>query len=152
MHKGRRWRLNIKVKERPFVEGSKITHVLEIFILNAIEVLKIYILRDVTRVNFVCNNFYMLVYCTYYIALCWQYPWDIFVESWKPVLKLKSSYVLIDAFYLEYFALWVNSYAKLFYACLESTIHEKVLLIWLSCLFIIYLLATIDYCLGSLHS
>ena len=54
-----------------------------------------------TCVNFVCNNFYMLVYCTYYIALCWQYPWDIYVESWKPVLKLKSSYVLIDAFYLE---------------------------------------------------
>jgi hypothetical protein len=22
MHKGRRWRLNIKVKERPFAEGS----------------------------------------------------------------------------------------------------------------------------------
>jgi hypothetical protein len=22
VHKGRRWRLNIKVKERPFVEGS----------------------------------------------------------------------------------------------------------------------------------
>ena len=94
----------------------------------------------------------MLVYCTYYIALCWQYPWDIYVESWKPVLKLKSSYVLIDAFYLESIALWVNSYAKLFDACLESTIHEKFLLIWFSCLFIIYLLATIDHCLGSLHS
>jgi hypothetical protein len=23
MHKGRRWRLNIKVKERPFAEGSR---------------------------------------------------------------------------------------------------------------------------------
>ena len=105
-----------------------------------------------TCVNFVCNNFYMLVYCTYYIALCWLYPWDIYVESWKPVLKLKSSYVLIDAFYLESIALWVNSYAKLFDACLESTIHEKFLLIWFSCLFITYLLATIDHCLGSLHS
>jgi hypothetical protein len=25
VHKGRRWRLNIKVKERPFVEGSSET-------------------------------------------------------------------------------------------------------------------------------
>ena len=99
------------------------------------------ILEANTCVNFVCNNFYMLVYCTYYIALCWQYPWDIYVESWKPVLKLKSSYVLIDAFYLESIALWVNSYAKLFDACLESTIHEKFLLLWFSCLFITYLLA-----------
>ena len=99
------------------------------------------ILEANTCVNFVCSNFYMLVYCTYYIALCWQYPWDIYVESWKPVLKLKSSYVLINAFYLESIALWVNSYAKLFDACLESTIHEKFLLIWFSCLFIIYLLA-----------
>ena len=87
------------------------------------------------------HNFYMLVYCTYYISLCWQYPWDIYVESWKPVLKLKSFYVLIDAFYLESITLWVNSYAKLFDACLESTIHEKFLLIWFSCLLIIYLLA-----------
>ena len=76
-----------------------------------------------------------------YIALCWQYPWDIYVESWKLVLQLKSSYVLIDAFYLETIALWVNSYAKLFYACLQSTIHEKFFLIWFSFLFIIYLLA-----------
>ena len=30
-----------------------------------------------------------------------------------------------NAFYLESIALWVNSYAKLFDACLESTIHEK---------------------------
>ena len=67
-----------------------------------------------TCVKFVCNNFYMLVYCTYYISLCWKYPWDIYLESWKQVLKLKSSYVLIDAFYLESIALWVNSYAKHF--------------------------------------
>ena len=76
------------------------------------------------------------------IFLCVEkYPWDIYVESWNRVLKLKSLYVLIDAFYLEFIALWVNSYAKLFDACLESTIHEKFLLIWFSCLFIIYLLA-----------
>ena len=34
-----------------------------------------------TCVNFVCNNFYMLVYCTYYISLCWQYTWNII--CWK---------------------------------------------------------------------
>ena len=79
-----------------------------------------------TCVNFVCTNFYMPVYCTYYIALCWQYPWDIYVESWKPVLKLKSSYMLIDAFYLESIALWVNSYAKLFDDCLEKYYSWKV--------------------------
>ena len=47
----------------------------------------------------------------------------------------------LNTFYLEPIALWVNSYAKLFDACLESTIHEKFLLIWFSCLLIIYLLA-----------
>ena len=62
----------------------------------------------------------------------------IYVESWKPVLKLKSSYVLIDAFYLESIALWVNSYAKLFDACLESTIHEKFF-VYMIQLFIHYL-------------
>ena len=46
-----------------------------------------------------------------------------------------------NAFYLESIALWVNSYAKLFDAYLESTIHEKFLLIWFSCLLVIYLLA-----------
>ena len=47
----------------------------------------------------------------------------------------------LNTFYLESIALWVNSYAKLFDACLKSTIHEKFLLIWFSCLLIIYLLA-----------
>ena len=47
----------------------------------------------------------------------------------------------LNTFYLESIALWVNSYVKLFDACLESTIHEKFLLIWFSCLLIIYLLA-----------
>ena len=42
--------LIMKVKECPFAEGSKITHVLELFILKAIEVLKMY-LRDATYVN-----------------------------------------------------------------------------------------------------
>jgi hypothetical protein len=32
VHKGRRWRLNIKEKERPFAEGSSDKHVLELFI------------------------------------------------------------------------------------------------------------------------
>ena len=47
----------------------------------------------------------------------------------------------LNTFCLESIALWVNSYAKLLDACLESTIHEKFLLIWFSCLLIIYLLA-----------
>ena len=89
-----------------------------------------------------CASFLICLLIALIILLCVDnYPWDIHVESWKPVLKLKSSYVLIDAFYLESIALWVNSYAKLFDACLESTIHEKFLLIWFSCLLIIYLLA-----------
>ena len=33
-----------------------------------------------------------------------------------------------NAFYFESIALWVNSYARLIDACLESTIHEKSLL------------------------
>jgi hypothetical protein len=32
VHKGRRWRLNIKVKERPFAEEAVIKYVLELFI------------------------------------------------------------------------------------------------------------------------
>ena len=103
--------------------------------------LPLYVSEANTCVKFVCNNFYMLVYCTYYISLCWQYAWDIYVESWKPVLKLKSSYVLIDAFYLESIALWVNSYAKLFDACLQSTIHEKKIAHMIQ-LFIYYLFVT----------
>ena len=49
-----------------------------------------------TCVNFVCINSYMLTYCTCYITLCSQYPWDIHVESWKQLLKLKSFYVLLQ--------------------------------------------------------
>ena len=76
------------------------------------------------------------------ILLCVDnYPWDMHVESWKQLLKLKSSYVLLQCLYFESIALLVNSYAKLFDACLESTIHEKFLLIWFSCLLFIYLLA-----------
>ena len=106
-----------------------------------------------TRVSTLCASILICLLIALIILLCVDnYLWHIHVESWKKLLKLKSSYVLIDACYLEFIALWVNSYAKLFYACLESTIHEKFLLIWFSCLFIIYLLATIGHCLGSLHS
>ena len=42
------------------------------------------------------------------------------------MLKLNSSFVLIEYLLLETIALWVNTYAKLFDACLESTIHENV--------------------------
>ena len=105
-----------------------------VFLLLYVE--SVYLLLSIseanTCVNFVCNNFYMLTYCTCYITLCWQYPWDMHVESWKQLLKLKSSYVLLQCLYLESIALWVNSYAKLFHTCLESTIYEKLLLIWFS--------------------
>ena len=57
-----------------------------------------------------------------------NYPWDIHVTSWKQLLKLKSSFVLLQCLYFESIALWVNSYARLIDACLESTIHEKSLL------------------------
>ena len=70
-----------------------------------------------------------------------NYPWDIHVTSWKQLLKLNHTLCCFNAFYFESIALWVTSYAKLFDACLESTIHEKFLLIWFSCLPIIYLLA-----------
>ena len=70
-----------------------------------------------------------------------NYPWDIHVTSWKQMLKLNHPLCCFNAFYFESIALWVNSYAKLFDACLESTIHEKFLLIWFSCLLFIYLLA-----------
>ena len=39
--------------------------------------------------------------------------------------NLNLSLCCFNAFYLESIALWVNSYAKLFYACLESTIHKS---------------------------
>ena len=35
-----------------------------------------------------CIDSYILAYCTCYITLCWQYPWDIHVISWKQPLKL----------------------------------------------------------------
>ena len=70
-----------------------------------------------------------------------NYPWDIHVTSWKQLLKLNHPLCCFNAFYFESIALWVTSYAKLFDTCLESTIHEKFLLIWFSCLLIIYLLA-----------
>ena len=70
-----------------------------------------------------------------------NYPWDIHVTSWKQMLKLNHPLCCFNAFYFESIALWVTSYAKLFDACLESTIHEKFLLIWFSCLLFIYLLA-----------
>ena len=42
-----------------------------------------------------------------------NYPWDMHVESWKQLLKLKSSFVLLRCLYFEFIALWVNSYARL---------------------------------------
>ena len=42
------------------------------------------------------------------------------------MLKLNSSFVLIEYLLLETIALWVNAYAKQFDACLENTIHENV--------------------------
>ena len=74
-----------------------------------------------------CIDSYILAYCTYYITLCWQYPWDIDVTSWKQPLKLNLLYVASIPL-LWIIALWVNSYARLIDACLESTIHEKSLL------------------------
>ena len=57
------------------------------------------------------------------------------------MLKLNSSFVLIEYLLLETIALWVNTYAKLFDACLESTIHEKRLACVIHGLLIIYLTA-----------
>jgi hypothetical protein len=40
VHKGRKWRLNIKVKERPFIEGSsdcKFYKFLKIMVLTSFE-------------------------------------------------------------------------------------------------------------------
>ena len=50
VHKARKWRLNIKVKEGLSLEASEITHVLELFILKAIEELKMHFERC-THVN-----------------------------------------------------------------------------------------------------
>ena len=71
-----------------------------------------------TLVSTVCNNSYMLTYCTCYISLCWQ------LSMWYTCSKLKGNAetflcVASMPFYLETIALWVNSYANLFYACLK---------------------------------
>ena len=65
-----------------------------------------------------CIDSYILAYCTYYITLCWQYPWDIHVTSWKQPLKLNLPMCCFNTL-LWFIALWVNSYARLIDACLE---------------------------------
>ena len=111
------------------------------FLLLYVE--SIYLLLSIseanTCVNFVCINSICLL-IAFIILLCVDNIHEIYmlkVESncWNLNLPL----CWLNTFYLESIALWVNSYAKLFDACLESTIHEKFLLIWFSCLLIIYL-------------
>jgi hypothetical protein len=65
-----------------------------------------------------CIDSYIFAYCTYYITLCWQYPWDIHVTSWKQPLKL-IFFCVASMLLLWIIALWVNSYARLIDACLE---------------------------------
>ena len=48
-----------------------------------------------------CIDSYILAYCTYYITLCWQYPWDIHVTSWKQPLKLNLPLCCFNAFTLN---------------------------------------------------
>ena len=63
------------------------------------------------------------------ILLCVDnYPWDIHVEVESNRWNLYLPLCCFKAFYYEFIALWVNSYARLIDACLESTIHEKSLL------------------------
>ena len=45
-----------------------------------------------------CIDSYILAYCTCYITLHWQYPWDIHVISWKQPLKLNLPLCCFDAF------------------------------------------------------
>jgi hypothetical protein len=95
-----------------------------------------------TLVSTLCATILICLLIALIILLCVDnYPWDIHVTSWKQLLKLYHPLCCFNVFYFESIALWVTSYAKLFDACLESTIHEKFLLIWFSCLLFIYLLA-----------
>ena len=88
----------------------------------------VYLLPSILEANTCVNCALILTYLliALIILLCVDnYPCDMHVESWKQLLKLVSSFVLLQCLYFEFIALWVNSYARPFDACLESTIHEK---------------------------
>ena len=79
-------------------------------------VVLVYLLPSILEANTCVNCALILTYlhiCIHHITLCWQYPWDMHVESWKQPLKLISSFVLLLCLYYELIALWVNSCARL---------------------------------------
>ena len=96
----------------------------------------VYLLLSILEAN-TSVNFAATIFICSYIALiiCFVltniheiYMLKVENNCWNLNLPL----CWLNTFYLESIALWVNSYAKLFDACLESTIYEKLLLIWFS--------------------
>ena len=118
----------------PSVKGLSFTFTLSQFTY-------FFLFQKQTLVSTLCATILICLIIALIIFLCVDnYPWDIHAESWNNCWNLNLPMCCFNAFYLESIVLWVNSYAKLFDACLESTIHEKFLLIWFSCLLFIYLL------------
>ena len=85
------------------------------FLLLYVE--SVYLLLSILEANTCVNCVHWFLHTclfAFIILLCVDnYPWDIHVESWKQLLKLVSSFVLLRCLYFEFIALWVNSYARL---------------------------------------
>ena len=93
-----------------------------------------------------CIDSYILAYCTYYITLCWQYPWDIHVTSWKQPLKLNLPLCCFNTFNMN----------LLLY---ELTLMQDLLMLVLKVLFmksLCYMIQLFNHylyhCFESLHS
>ena len=51
-----------------------------------------------TLVSTLLQHLLYATYWTYYIALCWQYPWDKYVESWSKCWNLNLPLCWLNTF------------------------------------------------------
>ena len=82
-----------------------------------------------------CIDSYILAYCTCYITLYWQYPWDIHVTSWKQPLKL---YLPLSCFNTSTLNLLLYELTLMqdFLMLVFKYYSWKVFALWFNCLLI----------------
>ena len=94
-----------------------------------------------------CIDSYILAYCICYITLCWQYPWDIHVISWKQPLKLNLPLCCFNTFTLNLLLYELTLMQDLLMLVLKCY-SWKVFALWFTCLLMSY---TLFWSLHSLH-
>ena len=113
------------------------------FLLLYVE--SVYLLLSILEANTCVNCVHWFLHACLFaliILLCVDnYPWDIHVESWKQLLKLKSSYVLLQCLLLWIYCFMSYLLCKTFWCLSWKYYSWKVFSYMIHCLLIIYLIA-----------